>query len=47
MLRQNDVRDLIANLFVKVCKDVKTEPQLLPLTDETFHNKTTNVSNKA
>ena len=45
-IRHNDLRDLTANLLTEVCKDVDKEPQLLPVTDETFENRTTNTSNE-
>ena len=45
-IRHNDLRDLTANLLTEVCKDVDIEPQLLPVTDETFENRTTNTSNE-
>ena len=46
-IRHNDLRDLTANLLTEVCKDVDIEPQLLPVTGETFNNRTTNTSNEA
>ena len=46
-IRHNDLRDLTANLLTEVCKDVDIEPQLLPVTGETFENRTTNISNEA
>ena len=34
IIRHNAVRDTIAEVLSEVCKDVKTEPQLLPVTGE-------------
>jgi len=34
IIRHNNVRDLIANLLSKVCKEVTVEPKLLPITGE-------------
>ena len=43
-MRHNQIRDLEAiSLLEEVCKDVRTEPKLLPLTGETFNLKTTNT----
>ena len=41
-IRHNDLRDLNANLLTEVCKDVDIEPHLLPVTGETFDNRTAN-----
>ena len=46
-VRHNDLRDLNANLLTEVCKDVDIEPHLLPVTGETFDNRTANTSNEA
>ena len=46
-IRDNDRRDLTANLLTEVCKDVDIEPQLLPAMGETFDNRTANTSNEA
>ena len=46
-IRHNDLRDLTANLLTEVCKDVDIEPQLLPVTGETFDNRRANTSNEA
>ena len=32
-MRHNNIRDLEANLLKEVCKDVKVEPELLPIGD--------------
>ena len=46
-IRHNDLCDLTANLLTEVCKDIDIEPQLLPVTGETFNNRTANTSNDA
>ena len=46
-IRHNDLCDLTANLLTEVCKDVDIEPQLLPVTGETFDSRTANTSNEA
>ena len=35
-VRHNEIRDLTANLLSEVCKDVRIEPELQPVTGETF-----------
>ena len=44
-MRHNNIRDLEANLLKEVCKDVKVEPELLPLGNE--NTQSSNVANKA
>ena len=39
-MRQNVVRDTIAELLQKVCKDVRIEPRLLPVTGEELSART-------
>ena len=46
-IRYNDLRDLTANLVIDVCKDVDTEPQLIPVMGETISNRTANTNNEA
>ena len=46
-IRHNDLRDLTASLLTDVCKDVDTEPQLLPIMGETLNNRTANTSDEA
>eukprot|EP00116_Pleurobrachia_bachei_P008201 sb/3468463/ len=47
-LRHNNIRDLTANILVEAgCKDVRIEPQLLPITGETFQYRSTNTANSA
>ena len=36
IIRHNSIRDLFAELISEICKDVVTEPPLLPLTGETL-----------
>ena len=36
-MRHNAIRDLEAELLREVCKDVKTEPELLPLGNLELH----------
>ena len=43
----NEFRDLTANLLSEVCHGVHTEPDLQPLTDETFSLQTTNGQDNA
>ena len=40
-IRHNQVRDLLASLMKEVCTDVRTEPELQPLTGEVFNRATT------
>ena len=46
-LRHNKIRDLEASFLSEVCKDVTTEPPLLPLSGETFDHRTANRSDEA
>ena len=46
-LRHNQIRDLEANLLSEVCRDVRTEPTLLPITGEVFDKKSVNTSPEA
>ena len=41
------IRDLEASLLQEVCKDVKTEPKLIPLSGESFRLKSTNTRQDA
>ena len=36
ILRHNEIRDVTANLLTEICHDVKTQPDLQPLTGETL-----------
>ena len=47
-MRHNNLRNLTANILVEAgCKDVEIEPQLLPITGETFQYRSTNTDNSA
>ena len=46
IIRNNDVRDLTADLLNIACNDVEVEPELTPLTGERFNLKTTNTSDE-
>ena len=47
-MKHNQIRDLTANLLEEAgCKDVTTEPRLLPITGEVFDHKTTITANDA
>ena len=46
-IRNNDIRDLTANLLTEVSEDVDVEPQILPITGEKFINQTANTSEEA
>ena len=41
-MRHNQIRDLEAELMKEVCKDVKVEPELLPLDTDRIHGNTAN-----
>ena len=43
----NHIRNTTANLLTEVCKDVCVEPQLQPLSSETFSDMTANTSDQA
>jgi len=45
--RHNTLRDVTARLITEVCKDVKVEPPLHPLTGENLQEKTANKSMEA
>ena len=47
ILRHNEIRDLTANLLTEVCHQVSTEPDLQPLTNETWRMKSTNTQDGA
>ena len=46
-VRHNEIRDLTTNLLSEVCKDVRIEPELQPVTGETFTDKTANTQDGA
>ena len=41
------MRDLLASLMKEVCTDVRTEPELQPLTGEVFDRATTITTDEA
>ena len=47
-MRHNNIRDLTANILLEAgCKDVEVEPQLLPISGETFNYRSTITENSA
>ena len=46
-IRHNEIRDVTANLLTEVCNDVRTEPDLQPLTGETMTKSTANTADGA
>ena len=46
-LRHNHVRNTTANLLTEVWENVCVEPQLQPMSDETFFEKTANILDQA
>ena len=46
-IRHNDLRNLTANMLSEVCKDIKVEPKLTPLTGEELDSRTANMTNEA
>ena len=46
-LRHNKIRNITANLLKEVCKDVRVEPTLQPLSGESFTSKQSNDSDNA
>ncbi len=47
ILRHNEIRDLTASLLTEVCHDVRVEPELQPLTGESFIYATAKVQDGA
>ena len=45
-LRLNHLRNIIANLIDQICHDVRVEPPLPTLTDETLDSRSTNVKDE-
>ena len=45
--RHYDVRDLLASLLTKVCRDMTIEPVLQPITAETFQLRSMSTDNSA
>ena len=46
-VRHNHVRDLTARMLADVCKDVSTEPALIPLTGETMKYRTAKTGSES
>ena len=46
-IRHDEVRDLTASLLREICRDVTTEPSLLPLDGEHLRYRTANTTNEA
>ena len=46
-IRQNDLRDLTANIKSEVCMDTEIKPKLTPLFGKELPDRTSNNSNKA
>ncbi len=42
-IRHNEIRDLTADLLTEVCNDVRIEPDLQPITEETLRHATANT----
>ena len=47
IIRHNEIRDLTASVLTEVCHDVRVEPDLQPITDETITAATANTSDGA
>ena len=45
--RHDNIKNTLTTLLTKVCLDVEAEPELIPITKETFINKTANTSDGA
>ena len=46
-MRHDNIRDILTSLLGKVCKDVKSEPHLIPLENEVLHLNMANRSEEA
>ncbi|KAG0724864.1 hypothetical protein GWK47_039737 [Chionoecetes opilio] len=46
-IRHDEVRDVTASMLREVCRDVSTEPTLLPLDGEQLQYRTANIANEA
>ena len=46
-LRHNEIRDMTASLLTEVCRNVKTKPELQPLTGETFSLRSANTEDNS
>ena len=47
IVRHNEIRDVTANLLTEVCHDVRSEPELQPLSGEAMAGATSNTSDGA
>ena len=47
LIRHNDLRDLTENMMLEVCKDIETEPKLIPLSGEELQARMSNNSNES
>ena len=47
IIRHNEIRDLTASVLTEVCHDVRVEPNLQPITQETLSASTANTSDGA
>ena len=46
-MRHDNIRDILTSFLCKVCKDVQSEPHLIPLENEVLHLNTANRSEEA
>ena len=46
-IRHNELHDITAALLSEVCHNVRTEPNLQPLSGEQFHYRSANVEDGA
>ena len=46
-IRQNEIRDLTANLLTEVCHEVQVEPGLQPISGEQSQHATSNIEDGA
>ena len=47
IIRHNEIRDLTAGLLTEVCNDVRVEPTLQPITNESIPNASANLQDGA
>ena len=45
--RHDNIKNILTKLFTKVCRDVKSEPQLIPINGESFDLRSANMTNEA
>ena len=46
-MRHNSVRDSEAQIMREVCRDVQTEPTLLPINENDYHQRKVNTADNA